>query len=127
MIASDVKLTLMEVYPDEYPVTVATAVGIAGMEQIEEILLYELDRVEHLGNLSLVYVPPTADESVRYRQFSYLKEIVAILRSPEGCPWDRDQTHQSIRKNLIEETYEVLETIDDDDPDAMSEELGDLL
>lgn len=127
LIASDVKLTLMETYPDEYRVTVATAVGIADMEQIEEIPLYELDRVEHLGNLSLVYVPPAQDESVRYRQFSYLKEIVAILRSPEGCPWDREQTHRSIRKNLIEETYEVLETIDDDDPDAMSEELGDLL
>jgi len=52
---------------------------------------------------------------------------VEILRSPNGCPWDREQTHASIRKNLIEETYEVLETIDDDDPAAMCEELGDLL
>lgn len=127
MTASDVKLTLMEVFPDEYPVTVATAVGISGMEQIETVPLYQLDRVGHLGNLSLVYVAPSEEQSVRNRQFSYLKEIVAILRSPEGCPWDREQTHQSIRKNLLEETYEVLETIDDDDPDAMCEELGDLL
>jgi tetrapyrrole methylase family protein/MazG family protein len=125
--ASDVKLTLMDVYPDEYPVTVATAVGISGMERVETVPLYELDRVNHFGNLSLVYVAPAEDERVRYRQFAFLKEIVAILRSPEGCPWDREQTHQSIRKNLIEETYEVLETIDDDDPDAMCEELGDLL
>jgi len=125
--ASDVKLTLMDVYPDEYPVTVATAVGISGMERVETVPLYELDRVDHFGNLSLVYVAPADDERVRYRQFSFLKEIVAILRSPEGCPWDREQTHRSIRKNLIEETYEVLETIDDDDPDAMCEELGDLL
>ena len=50
-----------------------------------------------------------------------------LFRSPEGCPWDREQTHESIRKNLIEETYEVLETIDEDDPDHMKEELGDLL
>ena len=48
--------------------------------------------------------------------------IVGILRSPEGCPWDREQTHESIRKNLIEETYEVLETIDEDDPEHMQEE-----
>jgi tetrapyrrole methylase family protein/MazG family protein len=127
LIASDTKLTLMEVYPDEYPVTVATAVGVTGMEQVETVPLYQLDRIEHLGNLSLVYVPPTQEAAVRNRQFSYLKEVVAILRSPEGCPWDREQTHQSIRENLIEEAYEVLETIDDDDPDAMCEELGDLL
>lgn len=126
-VASDVKLTLMEILPYDYQVTVATAVGVAGQERIETVPLYELDRLDHFGNLSLVYVPPTRDERVSYRQFSYLKEIVAILRSPDGCPWDREQTHQSIRKNLIEETYEVLETIDDDDPDAMCEELGDLL
>lgn len=126
-IASDVKLALMEVLPDEYEVTVATAVGVAGQERIETVPLYELDRLDHFGNLTLIYVPPASDERIYYRQFSYLKEIVSILRSPEGCPWDREQTHQSIRKNLIEETYEVLETIDDDDPDAMCEELGDLL
>ncbi|MFP3392260.1 nucleoside triphosphate pyrophosphohydrolase [Brevibacillus sp. SIMBA_040] len=126
-IASDVKLTLMDVLPDDYPVTVATAVGVKGEEHIETVPLYELDRLDHFGNLSLVYVPPAKDERARYRQFSHLKDIVAILRSPDGCPWDREQTHQSIRKNLIEETYEVLETIDDEDPDAMCEELGDLL
>ena len=126
-IASDVKLTLMDVLPDDYPVTVATAVGVKGEERIETVPLYELDRLDHFGNLSLVYVPPAKDESALYRQFSHLKDIVAILRSPDGCPWDREQTHQSIRKNLIEETYEVLETIDDEDPDAMCEELGDLL
>ncbi|HZG16809.1 MAG TPA: nucleoside triphosphate pyrophosphohydrolase [Candidatus Bathyarchaeia archaeon] len=125
--ASDLKLTLMEVFPDDYTVTVATAVGAGELERIESVALYELDRVDHLGNLTVVYVPPTQEAAVRNRQFSYLKEIVAILRSPEGCPWDREQTHQSIRKNLIEEAYEVLETIDDDDPDAMCEELGDLL
>ncbi|WP_134685251.1 bifunctional methyltransferase/pyrophosphohydrolase YabN [Brevibacillus migulae] len=125
--ASDLKLTLMEVFPDDYMVTVATAVGAGELERIESVALYELDRVDHLGNLTVVYVPPTQEAAVRNRQFSYLKEIVAILRSPEGCPWDREQTHQSIRKNLIEEAYEVLETIDDDDPDAMCEELGDLL
>lgn len=127
LIASDVKLTVMDVLPDEHPVTIVTAVGVAGMEHVETVPLYELDHHHGFGNLSLVYVPPTQAQAVRNRQFSCLREIVAILRSPEGCPWDREQTHQSLRKNLIEETFEVIETIDDDDPDAMCEELGDLL
>lgn len=125
--ASDVKLSLMESYPDDYPVVVGHALGVQGAEQVQRIPLYELDRVEGYGNLSLVYVPASSDDGLRIRSFERLHEIVAILRSPEGCPWDREQTHQSLRKNLIEEAYEVLETIDEDDPDHMREELGDLL
>ena len=56
-----------------------------------------------------------------------LVEIVRILRQPGGCPWDREQTHRSIRKNLIEETYEVVEAIDNDDSVLLREELGDLM
>jgi len=56
-----------------------------------------------------------------------LLEIMAFLRSDQGCPWDRVQTHESIRKNLLEEAYEVAEAIDDQDPAALREELGDLL
>ena len=58
---------------------------------------------------------------------SDLVEIMEILRSPGGCPWDREQTHKSIRRNLIEETYEVVEAIDKDDKTLMCEELGDLM
>ena len=56
-----------------------------------------------------------------------LNEIMHILRAPDGCPWDAEQTHKSIRKNFIEETYEVLEAIDNDDPELLKEELGDVL
>ena len=56
-----------------------------------------------------------------------LKAIVSYLRSENGCPWDRVQTHESIRANLIEETYEVVEAIDNADAALMREELGDLL
>ncbi len=56
-----------------------------------------------------------------------LVTIVEILRAPGGCPWDREQTHRSIRNDLIEETYEVIEAIDNDDPVLLREELGDLL
>ncbi|MBR2589434.1 MAG: nucleoside triphosphate pyrophosphohydrolase [Clostridia bacterium] len=56
-----------------------------------------------------------------------LLEIIRLLRTPEGCPWDREQTHSSIKKNFIEETYEVIEAINKDNPDMLREELGDVL
>ncbi len=127
LVASDVKLQLMEVYPDDYPVTVAHALGVAGEERIESVPLYELDRVRGYGNQSLIWVPRSDQEHLRNRSFSRLHEIVAVLRSPGGCPWDREQTHESLRKYLVEETNEVLEAIEQDDPQAMAEELGDVL
>ena len=54
-------------------------------------------------------------------------DIVEILRSPEGCPWDREQDHKSIRRDFLEETYEVIEAINKDDKDLLLEELGDVL
>ena len=60
-------------------------------------------------------------------RFGELVEIMARLRAPGGCPWDREQTHESIKPYLLEETYEVLEAIDDGDPAKLREELGDLL
>ncbi len=59
--------------------------------------------------------------------FSDLCLLAQLLRADGGCPWDREQTHKSIRKDIIEETYEVIEAIDNDDPGLMREELGDLL
>ncbi len=60
-------------------------------------------------------------------QFQTLMDIVERLRAPGGCPWDREQTHESLKRNLVEEAYEVLEAIDLQDPQRLSEELGDLL
>lgn len=59
--------------------------------------------------------------------FEDLIEIIKILRAPGGCPWDRAQTHKSIRSNFIEETYEAIEAIDTDNADLLREELGDVL
>lgn len=56
-----------------------------------------------------------------------LRTLTEVLRSPDGCPWDREQTHQSIRNDLIEECYEVVEAIDNADPVLLREELGDVL
>lgn len=59
--------------------------------------------------------------------FNDLLRIMEILRAPDGCMWDREQDHQSIRRNFIEETYEVCEAIDEQDPEHLKEELGDVL
>lgn len=60
-------------------------------------------------------------------EFQTLVDIVARLRAPGGCPWDREQTHESLRRTLLEEAHEVLEAIDSADPSVLTEELGDLL
>ena len=56
-----------------------------------------------------------------------LVDILRILRAPGGCPWDREQTHESNRRNFLEEAYEAAEAFDLDDPELMKEELGDVL
>ena len=65
--------------------------------------------------------------SEKTHDFESLVSLTEILRSPDGCPWDREQTHKSVRPCLIEEAYEVCEAIDTDDADLMREELGDLM
>ncbi len=121
-VASDIKLTLMNEYPDEHPVQLIHGAGTEAA-RVEHLALYEIDRSPHISHLTSLFVPPLGDMA----GFQQLQEIVAHLRAPEGCPWDREQTHQSLRPFLIEEAYEVLETIDDDDPAHLAEELGDLL
>ena len=121
-IAGDVKLTLMNQYPDDHQVALTHAVGSAD-EHVEWLPLYEIDRSPHIGHLTALYVPALPQPQA----FESLQEVVAHLRAPEGCPWDREQTHQTLRTNLLEETYEVLEAIDADDAAAMREEFGDLL
>ena len=59
--------------------------------------------------------------------FADLVEIMALLRSPEGCPWDRAQDHASIRRNFIEEVYEAVDAIDQQDDAGLREELGDVM
>jgi len=125
-VASEVKLTLMEKLPDEYEVFIVTAAGSKD-EVIRKVPLYELDREMELSNLTSVYVPPVDEEQILYKDFSKLRGIISILRGPNGCPWDKKQTHQSLKKYLIEEAYELIEAIDNDDIDHMIEELGDVL
>jgi tetrapyrrole methylase family protein/MazG family protein len=121
-VASDVKLTLMNQYPDDHPVTLVHAAGTP-QERLEKLPLYELDRRDDIGHLTALYVPPLP----RPGALETFQDTIAHLRAPEGCPWDREQTHLSLRRNLLEEAYEVLAALDGQDADALREELGDLL
>jgi tetrapyrrole methylase family protein/MazG family protein len=124
--ASEVKLMLMEYYRDDFEVYVIRAAGVEGMEHIERLPLYQLDRIEWMDYLTSIYIPP-APEEARYKSFDDLVELMERLRGENGCPWDKEQTRDSLRPYLLEETYEVLDAIMKDDIDLMVEELGDLL
>jgi tetrapyrrole methylase family protein/MazG family protein len=124
-LAADVKLTLMNQYPDEHPVKLVFQAGTAD-RRVESLPLYEIDRQE-LDHLTTLYVPPFAPSAEAVASFEGFQNTIAHLRAPEGCPWDREQTHESLRRNLIEEAYEVVDAIDSGDPEKLREELGDLL
>ncbi len=136
--ASEVKLTLMDHFPDDHQITVVHAAGVQGLERVKRIPLYELDRLEDLDHLTTVYVPPAAGEmaagagtAVKDAGAVYsldpLVEVMERLLGPGGCPWDRQQTHASLKKYLIEEAYEVTDAIDEGNMYKLCEELGDLL
>jgi len=112
----------MSAYPDDYPVRLVHAAGTA-QQSVEDLPLFAIDQSPRLGLLSTLYVPPRESG----RAFEDLQEIIARLRAPDGCPWDREQTHLSLRPYLLQESYEVLEALDHENPDELREELGDLL
>jgi tetrapyrrole methylase family protein / MazG family protein len=120
-LAGDVKLTLMNQYPEDHPVRLVHAAGTKDAF-VEDLPLHAIDRSKRIAHLTTLYVPPLNESA-----FEEFQETIAHLRAPEGCPWDREQTHQSIRGNLLEEAYETLEALDLEDVDKMKEEFGDLL
>ncbi len=129
MVASEVKLSLMKFYPDEHPIKVVRAVGLPNLERVEDICLYELDRLEWIDHLTCIYVPPYAESKTKVSRYPFdsLVDLMEGLRDEGGCPWDREQTHESLKKYLVEETYEVLDAIDEGNMYKVCEELGDLL
>ena len=124
-VASEAKLSLMEIYPDDHQVMLVRNLGLED-EQILSLPLYEIDRQRGIDHLTSLYVPAAP---VKTREFTLepLTDIMARLRAPDGCPWDILQTHASLRSNLVEEVYEVIEAIDLEDDELLCEELGDLL
>ena len=121
-LASEVKLTLMNAYADDHPVTLVQAAGTSE-EATTTIPLYDLDRRQRVDHLTTLYVPPYSGVG----GMPAFQETVARLRAPGGCPWDQEQTHQTLRSSLLEESYEVLAALDSENDELLCEELGDLL
>lgn len=120
-VAGECKRALMILYPPNHRVTRIDATD--GKPRIATMSLAELDRAGNFESATTLYIPPLAQPS----SINALGQVVARLRAPDGCPWDRAQTHQSLRKDFLEECYEVLETLDQNDIPHLQEELGDLL
>ncbi|MDI6600915.1 MAG: nucleoside triphosphate pyrophosphohydrolase [Thermoanaerobacteraceae bacterium] len=124
-IASEVKIKLSRIYDDNTLVTVISGAGNSDIMKKADIPLYQLDRVEWIDHITSVYIRPVRFESKSRYDFVDFKYIMDRLRS--DCPWDREQTHESLKQYLLEETYEVLEAIDLKDSEKLVEELGDLM
>ncbi|MCX6048097.1 MAG: MazG family protein [Chloroflexi bacterium] len=125
-LATPLKLILLNAYPTQHPVTILSGDTRSG-QTYATITLDALDQAVPLTSTSIVYLPPLHPAS-----FSALQAIVAHLRAPEGCPWDRAQTLVSMRHDLLGECAEVLEAIDaeasgQNNSPHIAEELGDLL
>ncbi len=127
--ASATKLALLEVFPPEWPVTLVRAAGLPE-EQVRNVPLSAIDHDDFADHLTSLYVPPIPADSLQsLRTPEALRYVVARLRAPNGCPWDREQTHASLTPYVLEEAAEVADAIEEfaDDPLHLAEELGDLL
>lgn len=125
-IAARLKLALLDLYPPDHAISVVSGAGVDAEERLWTGPLAEMDRAERFGYLTSVYLPPLPREEDR-RSFGGFRDIVHSLYAPGGCPWDREQTHSSLRPFLLEEAYETLEALDAQAPERLAEELGDLL
>ena len=124
--ASQAKLALLEAYPPAHRVTVVAATGTRE-RTIVQTTVERLDRDAEFDHLATLYVPPLA-RTDNVRTFEGVRAIIARLRDPDGgCPWDLQQTHESLKRFLLEEAYEALDALDGGDPARLAEELGDLL
>ena len=122
ILAGELKLTLLNVYPAEHRVALVHSAGQSD-EVIEWSPLYAMDRSDQIDHLTSLYIPALPFKG----GLPALADTVAVLRGPDGCPWDQEQTPQSMREGFLEEAYEVLAALDAEDSDNLREELGDLL
>lgn len=124
--AGIVKLKLMEYYPDDWAILFASMKPDGGYD-VRKIPLYALDRQKHYHAATVAAIPPAP--LLKRKRFGYddLLDVLTLLRGQDGCPWDREQTHSSLKKDLLEECYELVDAIDRQDDDAICEETGDVL
>ena len=121
---AEAKIALMGVYPDEQAVVLTQLVGDEIVPR--RVALSEIDRLGPYDASTCVVLPPLALEQKAGYSAQDLVEICRILRAPDGCPWDREQTHFSLKKSMMEECCEAVAAIDEGDPEHLSEELGDV-
>ncbi len=117
-LALQVKKVLLAVYPKSHEVILVEGIS----SKVEQIGDFQTSTFDFQPSTCL-YIP-SLGEGTSFESFA---EIVAHLRAPDGCPWDKEQTHQTLRTHLLEESYETLTAMDENDPDGMREEFGDLL
>src|SRR5687767_12696761 len=115
-LALHVQTVLLAAYPDEYEIFVVDG------KKKKNGTIKDLANGDFSSTICLYL--PSLGEGTSFESFA---EIVAHLRAPDGCPWDREQTHQTLRTHLLEEAYETLSAMDANDPESMREEFGDLL
>lgn len=115
-VASQLQTILLTTYPSEHIVSIVEN-GKRRAEKLGEFT------VRDFSETTCLYVPAIGEGT----SFESFAEIVAHLRAPDGCPWDKEQTHESLRKHLLEEAYEAIAAIDSGDFVDMREEFGDLL
>ncbi len=120
-----VKNALLECYPPDSPVELVCDAGL-DCESVWSGELESVDSYAPVGRQLVLHVPPV-DPILPRGDFGTLRSVVALLRSPAGCPWDREQTSESIRHNLLEESYEAVDALDTGDRRAFMGELGDVL
>ncbi len=121
-VASEVRGCLMNQYPEDHPTLLIHAAGTP-QAAVENVPLRGVDSSVRIGAMTALLVQPAPPQT----SFESFQETVAHLRAPDGCPWDREQTHLSLRKHLLEEAYEALDALDQKSVEHLQEELGDLL
>ena len=125
-IASDVKLWLSDLFDDEMTVYFIENAAEPGVVA-REILLCDLDRQDHYDHRTAVLVPRVSVYERSRATYEDFVEVIARLRGPGGCPWDREQTHHTLRQYMIEEACEAAEAMDGGDDLKIADELGDVL
>lgn len=124
--AGDCKLRLMNLLPDQTNIAFFSGKDDGSLE-LRWIPLFELDRQPEYNHLTACYIPPVARESRTRYDMEDLVQVMQRLRAPDGCPWDKEQTHESLLTSLLEESYEFIGAVRDGDIDHMYDELGDVL
>lgn len=126
LVAGEIKVWLMTLHNPELEVFFFPP-GEEEQRTVEKIPLTDLDRRRGYDHTSAVYVPAASMLERERHDFFDLTQVMEKLRSPDGCPWDKEQTHETLRPYLLEEAYEAVSAIDEGDMDHVADELGDVL